>query len=371
MFDPDEFQQTTVLVQKVYELLQSGKLSGWWKAPNGGPYLQEFERKFAAYVGTNHAIAVSSGSAAIYVALRAACRDLENTYVAVSPYTHIGSVAPIVMAGGVPKFIDVDDYGNMSPPDLDSEGFGAVIVPHQLGQPSCMDEIIEISHSFQHAGSPVIEDCSQALGAKYNGKMAGSIGDVGCFSIGGDMTKTISTGEGGMITTNDYHIADKCRKIRNHGEREGAVFLCFNFRMSELQALVGLLQMDGIQTQVDWQVKNADYLIRNLPSCLQVPEPPAITDPCRYIIGCRYVGQLTRDRYLEGVYNRGYRGGEPRRNVGPGYQKLVYEIPFYGQWARRCPNAEALRDRAVWIDWHRYPCTREEIDKLLMSLPFM
>jgi perosamine synthetase len=350
--------------EKVYELLQSGKLSGWWGAPNGGPYLRRFEEEFAAYVGARYAVAVSSGSAAIYVAIRALGH---RSHIAVTPYTHIGSVAPIVLAGGVPVFVDVDEYGNMDPIDLAKVACSAVIVPHQLGQPSRMDAIRKYCGFF----GPLIEDCSQALGAKYRGRMVGSEG-IGCFSIGGDMTKTITTGEGGMVTTDDFDIAERCRRLRNHGDKYAdSDYLCFNFRMSELQALVGLLQMGGIQPQVDWQVRNADYLIRNLPDYLQVPEPPENAQPCRYIIGCRFSEEkfgASRELFFAKMAGSKLPLGEPRRNIGPGYMNLVYEYPFYKKWARPCPQAERLKREAVWIDYHRWPRAREEMAQLLEAL---
>jgi perosamine synthetase len=360
MFGNKEFES-------VKELLKSGNLCGWWKNPNGGPYLQEFEKKFAEFIGVNHAIAVTNGSSAIYVSLKA-CDVGEGDSVAVCPYTHVGSVAPIRLAGGLPLYVDCDDYGNIDPKQLSEEksNIKAVIAAHQLGQP-CEMEKISHEAGFQY----VIEDCSQALGAMYKKKKVGSIGDIGCYSIGGDMTKTISIGEGGMIVTNDDKLVEKCRNIRNHGERDGADYQCFNFRISDLQASVGLLQMDNLQDQIDWQIENAKYLIKKLPDCLEFPEPPKYTSPAYYILGCNYQipkTGMTRDQFLNKVKEKGFDGGLPRKNVGSGYSKLVSDIPFYKDAGKGFPKAEKKRDNSVWIDWHRYPRTKEEIDKLLDAL---
>jgi perosamine synthetase len=327
--------------------------------------LLEFERKFAEYIGAKHAIAVSNGSASIYVALRA-CGIGQGDLVAVSPYTHIGSVAPILLAGAVPMFNDVDKQGNINPKELQKSlrknPLKGIVAAHQLGMPCELDEF--------PSGVPIIEDCSQALGAEYKGQKVGRVGVVGCFSLGGDMTKMISTGEGGMIVTNDDRIAEKCRNIRNHGEKNGANYLCFNFRMSDLQAAVGLLQMDSLQFQVDWQIRNAKFIASVLPDCLELPQPPSYMKSACYIIGCRFLDEkagMSRDSFLEALKMKGLDNGIPRRTIGGGYSGLLYELPFYQRFARKCPTAEKLRDESIWIDWHRYPITSEEISDHLIS----
>lgn len=348
----------------IIELLKTGNLCGWWRSPNGGPYLQEFERRFSEYNSVKHAIAVSSGSVSIYAALRA-CGIKQKDTVAISPYTHIGSLAPVILAGAIPIFIDVDEHGNIDPEDTRRaflrNPIKAVIAAHQLGQPC---ELEELPRSV-----PIIEDCSHALGAKYRGRKVGSIGDAGCFSLGGDMTKTLSTGEGGIIVTDDDRIAEMCRNIRNHGDKDGVHYPCFNFRMSDLQAATGLLQMDSVQFQVDWQTRNARYMISNLPDCMEFSEPPRHTIPAYYIIGTRLLPKKTnrsRKSLLEALNAKGVDKGRPRRTIGAGYSRLLYELPFYKRFARKCPVAEKLRDESVWIDWHRYPVTRKEISHQLL-----
>jgi len=351
----------------ITELLKKD-FSGWFRSHDGGPYLREFEKKFANFCGAKRAFAVSSGSASIFIALKA-CGVGRGDFVAVPCYTHIGSVAPILLAGAKPLFIDVDEYGNIDPDrlrkDLSLKRYGgkvkSVIVVHQLGMPCNMDEMpTDVS---------IIEDASHALGAEYKGKRTGTLGDVGCFSIGGGRTKTIGTGEGGMIVVNNDGLAEKCKNIRNHGDRiTDCPYLCFNFRMSDLNAVVGLVQMDKLQFLIDWQVKNAEYLIANLPDYLKVPTPPPYVKTVHYIIGCRFSqtkAGMSRDDFLRRVIEKGYEGGEPRRNIGKGYAKLISDVRFYNRYRRKCPMSEKLRDESVWIDWHRYPRIKEEIDELL------
>jgi perosamine synthetase len=340
--------------------------SGWFKSNDGGPYLQEFEKRFAAFVGAKHGAAVSSGSAALFTALKA-CDVGQGDFVAVPAYTHVGTVAPILLAQAKPLFVDVNEFGNMDPNDLEKVTqvmkVKAVIVVHQLGLPCEMDKIKENSQ-----GAAIIEDASHALGAEYKGVKAGCLGNIGCFSIGGGRTKTIVTGEGGMVTVNDEALYEKCKNMRNHGDRMTDVdYFCFNFRMSELNALVGLLQMDKLQDLNNWQINNAKYLMSQLPDYLETLRSPSYIKSAYYIIGSRFNAEkarMTRDKFIQEVIAKGFEGGVPRKNVGKGYAKLLTEVKFYKRFYRKLPISEKVRDESVWIDWHRYPRTKEEIDQL-------
>lgn len=365
--------------KKIVDLLD-GDISGWFGNNTGGPYLQEFEKQFANYLGAKHAYTVSSGSVSIYVALRALNIGLYSQ-VAVPSYTHIGSVAPILLAGGLPVFVDVDEYGNMDPEDLrrvldtDNGETDAVIVVHQLGMPCDMDGIRKVIEEVEEKRNcPIIEDASHALGSTYFDKKAGTLGDIGCFSIGGGRTKIIGTGEGGMVITDDEKLAEKCRNIRNHGDRVTDVsYRCFNFRMSELNALIGLLQMKHLPTLLPWQEMGATSIISQLPKFLSVLRTPSGRHTNRYLIGCRYETELateTHDEFLTRVRNK-IQCGEPRRNISGGYSKLVSDIKLYQMLPikpRPLPQSHALVKDSVWIDWHRYPRTEADITELLKAM---
>ena len=353
----------------ITDLLRNKDFSGWFKNNEGGPYLREFQRKFAEFCGAKYAFAVSSGSAALYTALKAC--GVDGDFVAVPSYTHIGSVAPIMLAGAEPFFVDVDQYGNIDPEQLRKTAFfpykakvKAVIVVHQLGLPCDMDKII--SYLPNHVS--IIEDASHALGAEYKGKKAGVLGDVGCFSIGGGRTKTIGAGEGGVIVCNDDELAEKCKNMRNHGDRSSDVdYFCFNFRMSDLNAAVALAQMKKLEFLIDWQIRNAEYLIGGLPDYLEVPALPSHVKSVRYLIGCHFSQKkagMPRDEFLKKVKEKGYQKG-PRKFVGGGYSKLISDVKFYSRYRRELPISEKLIKESVWIDWHRWPRTKEEIDELL------
>lgn len=348
----------------VMELLKNEDISGWFKNADGGNNLRFLQNCFAEYCGTKYAFATSSGSTAIYTALRALGVGRKDR-VLVPAYTHVGTVAPIVLAGAKPVFVDVDIHGNLDPLTIPTHvDAKALIAVHMLGMPC---DIHEIKRRF---GGFIIEDASHALGSEYKRKKCGSLADIGCFSIGGGRTKTIGAGEGGMITVNDTAIAQKCKNIRNHGDREAnADYLCFNFRMSELNALVALLQMPRLQMLLDWQIKNAERIIKELPNFLMVPPTPSYAKTTRYIIGCICKNSVAKESFLKKLNASGWSGGFPRKNIGGGWSKLIYNLKFYNKYfIKPLPTSEFLVDNAVWIDWHRFPRTDEEIDLMLQHI---
>lgn len=369
MSDRVEFMFKGIDLSPVMDLLQNRDISGWFKNAEGGENLRFFQSCFAEFCGAKHGIAVSSGSAAIYTALKA-CGVGRGDTVLVPSYTHVGSVAPIVLAGAEPVFVDVDIHGNFDPLALEGyEGDArALIAVHMLGMPCDIDEIRKRFHSTPYSGY-IIEDASHALGSEYKGKKCGTLGDIGCFSIGGGRTKTIGCGEGGMITTNHDLLAEKCKNIRNHGDRAMDVpYHCFNFRMSELNALVGLLQMPRLEMLNKWQMENAEIIMEELEDVFIFPPQPDYAKSVRYIIAGLCYTQKERDDFLKVMVKNGWAGGQPRMNIGGAWSKLCSDIKFYQKYHVRgkvLSTSMALRDESVWIDWHRYPRTDAEIDLML------
>ena len=362
--DKVDFMFKDVDLSPVMELLQNHDISGWFKNNEGGKNLRLFQQCFSTYCNVSHALTTSSGTAAIYVALKA-CGVGRGDSVIVPAFTHVGSVAPIVLAGAKPIFIDVDIHGNLDPKLLEEKPEAkALIAVHMLGMPA---DIHEIKKNF---GGFIIEDASHALGSEYKGKKTGTLGDIGCFSIGGGRTKTICVGEGGMITTDDDSLAEKCKNIRNHGDRVTDVdYSCFNFRLSELNALIGLLQMPRLKMLNEWQLDNAAYLMKRLPNFLQVPETPLYAKTVRYMVSCLFNEELagfSRNVFLRRLVDQKWDGGVPRKNIGGAWGKLVSDIRYYRKYSKYpLLMSEKLRDESVWIDYHRFPRTKEEIDKLL------
>ena len=237
--------------------------SGWVMQ---GPMVSEFEEKFAQYVGTKYAVAVSSGTAALHLSLLALGIG-EGDEVIIPSFSFIATANAVAHCGASPVFIDIDQRTyNISPEKIEEYLAGvskkknkkvkAIMPVHQLGMPADMDYIIAIAkkHSLH-----IIEDAACALGSEYKGRKAGNIGDVGCFSF--HPRKIITTGEGGMITTNDKRIAEKVRLLRNHGmtisphernkkvtiKKEEYPLVGYNYRMTDLQGAIGLVQMEKLE----------------------------------------------------------------------------------------------------------------------------
>jgi dTDP-4-amino-4,6-dideoxygalactose transaminase len=211
-----------------------------------GPYVEEFEQKWADLVGVDHAIAVSNGTTAIQLSLKAL--GLRPGDEVVVPSLTFGSTATaIVHQAGVPVFADIDrELYTLDHTDLErclSDRTAAVMPVHLYGHPAEMDEICAFADEHDLA---VIEDAAQAHGARYRGDVVGSIGDVGCFSF--YATKNITTGEGGVVTTDDDDLAAEIRLLRSHGmaNRDEHVTLGYNYRMSDLNGAIGSAQVDRL-----------------------------------------------------------------------------------------------------------------------------
>lgn len=211
-----------------------------------GPYVEEFEEKWAEYIGVDHAIAVANGTVAIQLSLNAL--GLEPGDEVIVPSLTFGSTATaVVHQGGVPVFADIDrDLYTLDHRDLErcvSDRTVAIVPVHLYGQPAEMEEIREFADNHNLA---IVEDAAQAHGARYRGDRVGSIGDLGCFSF--YATKNITSGEGGMITTDDADLAADLRSLRNHGlvDRDTHVDLGYNYRLSELHGALGAKQVERL-----------------------------------------------------------------------------------------------------------------------------
>ncbi len=238
--------------QAVLEVLDSGMLAQ-------GPRTARFEERFAQVCGVRHAIATSSGTTALHLALLAHGIG-PGDEVITTPFTFIASVNSILYVGAKPVFVDIDaDTFNVNPGLIESAitpRTKAIMPVHLYGYVCDMDALQAIADKH---GLVMIEDACQAVGATYYGRPAGSFG-TGCFSL--YATKNVMSGEGGMITTNDDALADRCRMIRNHGMKRRYYhdLLGYNFRMTDLHAAIGLAQLERLDEFTAKRRAHAAYL---------------------------------------------------------------------------------------------------------------
>lgn len=249
----------------VSAILLSNKVNYWT-----GTECREFERDFASWAGTKYAIALSNGTLALDVALKAlgVCAGDE---VIVTPRTYIASVSSVVNIGAIPVFADVDlNSGNITAETIAqviTSKTKAIIPVHLGGYPCDMDPIMELARKH---GLRVIEDCAQAHGARYKGQSVGSIGDIGAWSFCQDKIMTTG-GEGGMVTTNNPDLWSKMWSFKDHGKSYDAIYnrshppgfrwlhesFGTNWRMLEMQAVIGRIQLKRMSDWTAKRTKNA------------------------------------------------------------------------------------------------------------------
>lgn len=277
-FEPDEIEASV-------KVLQSGKVN-YWTGQEG----RIFEREFAQYVGTKHAIALHNGTVAIELALYAMGVG-EGDEVITTPRTFIASASAAVMRGARPIMADVDrDSGLITAESIEkviTPRTKAIVVVHLAGWPADMDSIMELAHKHNLW---VIEDCAQAHGAKYKGKSVGSIGHAGAWSFCQDKILTTG-GEGGMLTLNDDALWSKAWSFKDHGKSYDAVYnrqhppgfrwlhedFGTNWRMLEVQSAIGRVILRKLDGWIEKRRMHAHYLserFRQIPA-LRVPEVPA------------------------------------------------------------------------------------------------
>jgi 8-amino-3,8-dideoxy-alpha-D-manno-octulosonate transaminase len=234
---------------------------------NGIYKVKEFEEKFAAYTGTAYGQAVTSGTAAVKVALKALGVGIGDEVIT-QGFTFVATWEAILEVGAIPVFTEIDESLNMDPEDLAnkiSPKTKCIMPVHMLGSAARIDEIVAIGDA---AGIAVLEDCAQAAGCRVKGRHVGSIGRCGTFSF--DSVKTMTTGEGGMIVTDDYELWQSMSEYQDHGHDhrpnpggrggEGRRFIGFNYRMMELQGAIGLAQLAKLDDFVATQRRNKDRL---------------------------------------------------------------------------------------------------------------
>ncbi len=337
-------------VQRVAAVVRSG-----WVAR--GKELEEFEQRLARYIGVQEVVTVNSGTAAIEVALRAL--GINNKEVITTATSCAPTANGIIHAGNKPVMIDIsrEDY-NLDVEQIEKQitpQTAAILPVHVYGRPANMSRIMELSQKYN---LPVIEDCAQSLGAKYNGKMTGSFGEVGCFSL--NINKVISTGEGGFITTNNPLVAEKARIIRNYGREISRSDYCYtlfghNFKFTNLQAALGLAQLNKIDRLIAARRKNAAYLTRLLRDVPGLQLPGEGKEEFSVFFSFPILLQPgLRDQLKEFLEKKGI---EVRTLFRPMCNQPYYQ-ELFGVNAHHYPQAEYVGENGLYVGC--YPSLTEE-----------
>ncbi len=249
--------------------------SGWLSA---GPNVPEFEQRFAALAGTRDAVAFCNGTVALQ-AILSALGVGRGDEVIVPAITFVSSATSVRHAGAEPVFADVDDQTlTIDPRDIErciTPRTRAIMPVHYGGQPADMEEVNAVARRH---GLLVVEDAAQAHGSEYRGVKAGSLSRAGMFSF--TPNKTITTGEGGMVTTDDAELAGKLRLLRSHGTSRPYhhEVLGWNFRMTEMQAAIGIVQLSRLASFIEARRRRAAELTRRLSSLRGVAPPVERSD---------------------------------------------------------------------------------------------
>lgn len=254
-------------IKEVLEVLETGILIryGFDKERKGIFKVREFEEAFAKYCGAKYALGVTSGSSALKVAL--AVMDVgPGDEVIVPAFTFLATYEAVLEVGAIPVMADIDSSLGLDPDDIPRKitpHTKAVIPVHMCGAPARIDRIMEVARKHNLM---VLEDNAQGCGAGFHGKKLGTFGDMGIFSF--DYVKTVTTGEGGMVLTDNKKLADRAEWYHDHGHDhkamnralDGRTILGFNYRMNEIQGALGLAQLRKLDGIVAAQRKNKESI---------------------------------------------------------------------------------------------------------------
>jgi perosamine synthetase len=321
-------------------------VNGNWIS-SGGSFVPRFEEAFAAATGCRFAVACSSGTAALHLAL-AASGVSAGDEVMVPAFTMIATANAAHYVGAEPVLVDAHPVTwNIDPERLRdklSRRTRAVIAVHTYGQPAAMDAIGDFA---ERNGLLLVEDAAEAHGARYQGRPVGSIGDVAAFSLYGN--KILTTGEGGVVTTDDEQIAATARELRDHAFSRDRHFwhrrIGFNYRMTNLQAAIGLAQTERLSELLEFRDENGRRYRRALAGIEGIELPPEIDGGVTWMFGIKVTARfgIGRDELRRRLAARGV---ETRTFFVPLHVQPVYAARFTGQ---RYPVAEELGRSGLYL----------------------
>ena len=354
----------------------------------GGTKVDLFEKEFANFYGVKHAIASTSGTASIHVALGAINPD-PGSEIITGPISDIGTISPILFQNCIPIFADLDPRTySLEPDDVErkiSDKTKAIIAIHLFGQCCDMDPLIEICRKH---GIALIEDCSQSHLAEYKGRLAGTMGDIGCFSL--QQSKQMTCGDGGITIMNDDDLAERARLFadkawpRGAGTERGYLFLAQNYRMTELQGAVARVQLRKVKDIVARKRKAGDMLTKLLKQIIGI-NPPTIIDGNAHSY---WLYPVTIDQNVLGVSPEDFVKALNAEGIPAGYgyirqplylfrvlkEKATYgsshcpfDCPFYGRHIEYkegdCPKTEKALKEIITLPCNEF-FTEEDISDI-------
>ena len=322
-----------------------------------GPFVEAFENKFAAYIGIKHAIGTNTGTGALILSLKAVGVGQGSEVITVAN-TFIATVGAIIASGARPVFVDCDERYQIDVNKIEaaiSPRTAAILPVHWAGCPPEMDKILEIADRH---GIPVVEDACPAVGAKINGRFAGTFGKVNAFSM--HPLKPLNVwGDGGIIVTDDDKAAEFLRLYRNHGllDRDHVEIWGVNDRLQPFQAVVGSRVLDTVEGLVEARIRNARFLDEGLKGLEPHIRPPHRPSGYREVYQLYLVTASRRDELVKFLVGRGVEA------------KVHYPIPIHLQNAARnlgykrgdFPVCERQAQEVVTLPAHQH-ITEEQIE---------
>lgn len=387
-------------IDEVVKVMKKGILSkylgAWHEDFYGGEKVQEFEKAWSEYFNIKHSISVNSNTSGLITAL-GACGIGLGDEVIVSPYSMSISASAPLFWNATPVFCDLEantySFCIKSLKNAITKNTKAIVVVHIFGCPSNMKEIQEVAKEHNLY---VIEDCAQAPGAKYDEKNVGTFGDIGVFSL--NYHKHIHTGEGGVCVTNSDDLANKMQLIRNHaesvvenkGETQLSNMLGFNFRLTEIQAVIGIEQLKKLQSELEVRQKYAKMYDEALGKYPFIKTTKLENRTHSYYVQAfeflEDIAKVSRDKFimavkaeLEAVQDRENEGVP----IGQGYVKPIYLLPMFQNkiaynkqnFAFKdeisyekgiCPNVEKFHYKTLWThDFTRSPLSKEDVNDVI------
>jgi len=384
--------------KRVNDVLESGILSGFVAKAGenflGGKQVREFEALIKEYFGAKFAITVNSATSALHMAI-GACEIGPGDEVIVTPYTMSASATSIIMSNAIPVFVDIEEktfcIDTQNIEEAITPYTRAILVVHLFGCAANMDEIMKIARK---RNLYIIEDCAQAPGAMYKGKLVGTLGDIGIFSL--NQHKTITCGEGGFAISNNEKLALRMQLIRNHGEvivedmniNEINNIVGYNYRMTEIDAAVSIGQFKRLDFLTKHRIELAEYLTEKLSRFkgLRLLEKESFNKYVYFVYPIRFKQEIvgvSRDSFVKALNAEGIPFGAgyvKPLHLAPIYQRRIaygkkgcpFTCGFYEGKANylkgHCPISERMYEKELMLtSVCRYPHSKNDIDDVVCA----